>query len=393
MSGRAQCFLLVLALLCRGDDAAADSCADLTDLMTRLNPGFWAPAFVFRSLQVRPGSIHPPNMTHLTQKVQLTGMCSANQLRADLFTWQKPTSDGGDWIAATSPTGIVELLVEGYRCPLTGIAITTSGWPSLRLQFEECPRKTAVEVPLVKQRPPRQGVKLVHWMCKVSVGSRLCNEAALQVAQNGTSKTWGDQTYLDLSMMAGLMSLGLTRMQVYNECFENLDWYVASTPLGVDMDEFPMLEAITKILAPRSLPTQVQIPARIVVDTVCAEDCSGRTDPKCHTVPPPPPRLPHAKDFTNTLLAFDWSGGFETFIEGAGNRNVLPWLVYLFGACFVIGGGMSWCCVVSSWKPVEAEERKVKSVSIVYSEVPEEQQTFFSGMGGSLGRPLVQGRR
>merc|ERR1719188_603328 len=101
-------------------------------------------------------------------------------------------------------------------------------------------------------------------------------------------------------------------------------------PLGIDHSEYEMLNAISKILGgSRALPDKVEIPARIIVETVCAEDCAGRMPSKCAAAPPPPPRLPRAKDFLDSFSAVDWQGGLEVFMEGTGKRNVMPWLVYL----------------------------------------------------------------
>merc|ERR1712190_589110 len=108
----------------------------------------------------------------------------------------------------------------------------TLGWPSLRLQFEECPRKTAVELPLVNAST--NGLKLVHWMCKVAYDSQLCTRAASKLTSAGSTTAWGSQELLDLSQLVEAASQGATRMQIYNSCFENLDWFVVSTPLGIE---------------------------------------------------------------------------------------------------------------------------------------------------------------
>lgn len=351
--------------------AADGSCSALDDMMARLNPGFWAPSFVFRSLKVRPGAIHPPNITRHTRDVELTGACDPSLFRADSFEWRRPTSDGGDWIASTSAKPM-QINVDGIPCPLTGIAVTTLGWPSLRLQFEECPRKTAVEVAL--KNGTEDGVKIVHWMCKVAVDSRLCEEATQKLTITDPSTEWPTQLFLDLGQLAVAASQGATRMQVYENCFENLDWFVINTPLGVDPAEWEMLLALRSVLAP-SLQSTVRLNANVVVETVCMPDCLGRMAEKCLakpvTVLDEVQVLPVAKEEED-------DGSFEFFVERSSNAEVAPWLAGVL-ACFFLVGSVVACCAMScAPAPPKVPERRIKKVAVVYHDIPEVAQTFFS---------------
>lgn len=362
----------------------AGECDALTDLMARLNPGFWAPAFVFRSLYVKPTQMHPPKQNRHSSKVRIPGLCTQSNLRADLFSWQKPTSDGGDWISTTSGTNLMEVVTDNYRCPLTGIAVTTTGWPSLRLQFEECPRKTAVEVPLINSTTAEGGTKLVDWMCEVTAESRLCREAREHLPGEGESKVWGSELYLDLQKMAAALSQGLTRMEVYNECFENLDWLIASSPLAVDPAELRMLASIAKLLAPSSWPSGSRIPADIIVETACVEDCDGNMPEKCKLAPPAPDpvvmpavqeeRMAQAPARSSRSI----SESFHVFTTRFEDPVVLPWLVYFCVGLFLLGSALA-CCCPTCFPPLgeQKQERRIKKVSVVYHEVPEES-AFFS---------------
>jgi len=350
------------------------TCKALTDIMARLNPGFWAPAFVFRSLYVKPVQLQSPNQTKNTGVVRLPGICTASNFQADLFTWEKPTSDGGDWISTTtSGTATMEVITNAYRCPLTGIAVTTTGWPTLRLQFEECPRKTAVEVPLVNATEPAGGMKLVNWMCKVTSGSRLCQEAAAQVS--GTAAVSGDQMYLDLGSMAGALSEGLTRMQVFNDCFENLDWFIAHASLPVDAGEFEMLAAMAKLLAPSRWPSighsLTQIPAGIEVEAVCMQDCNGSMPAKCHPAPPPGEESSKSRKESRGVVQ-----SFNVFLARLDEPGVLLWLVYFCAALLFLGSALACCCPHCCVPPQAKHERRIKKVSVVYREVPEETAFF-----------------
>jgi len=367
-------------LLLRGHGAgasAAGQCDALTGLMARLNPGFWAPAFVFRSLDVKPAQMHPPKRKKQGGTLRLPGICTHSNFRADLFTWQKPTSDGGDWISTTSGTNMMQVVTDSYSCPLTGIAVTTTGWPSLRLQFEECPRKTAVEVPLVNSTAAEGSTKLVSWMCQVASGSRLCREARERLPDaSSRSHVWGNQLYLDLQLMAKTLSGGLTRMEVSNECFESLDWLIADSPLAVDPAELQMLAAMASLLAPSSWPRDTRIPADIIVESTCMEDCNGDMPAKCKPAPPPPVHL-DTKELVQRSPDRSMAGSFRAFTERYDDPVILPWLAYFCAGLFLLGSALA-CCCPSCWPPLEQkQERRIKKVSVVYHEVPEES-AFFS---------------
>mmetsp|Transcript_42232 Transcript_42232/g.111662 ORF Transcript_42232/g.111662 Transcript_42232/m.111662 type:complete len:384 (+) Transcript_42232:69-1220(+) len=352
-------------------EADPKECEALESQMAHLNPGLWAPSFVFRSQEVRPGAIHPPNKTRQTGDVKLPGICESDLFRADVFEWQKPTSDGGDWIANTA-SAPMHINIDGVACPLTGIALTTAGWPSLRLQFEQCPRKTAVEVPLVNASG--SGMRLVRWMCKVSGPSKLCSQANLLLPVDQRQESWSDQKLLDLTSFAAVASKGVSRMQVYSNCYENLDWFVVNTPLGLDTGEWAMIHAIMKVLAPSSHST-VRIPSNIVVETTCIPDCSGHVSPEC---------LAPAAATPAPLAAAKANGpekSFENFAEDFQDKAVAPWLAYFFGGIFVLFSLLFYCCASCFCRPDrKSAERKIKKVSVVYHEVPEESQTFFTGM-------------
>jgi len=364
---------------------ASGDCDALADLEARLNPGFWAAAFVFRSLRVRPDQLLPPNKTRQAgaSTVSFEGWCEASNFPASLFTWQKPTSDGGDWIAMTSKPKLLDMMANGYLCPLTGIAVTTASdsAPSFRLQFEECPRKTAVEVPLKKELGPN-GTRLVNWMCQVASGSKLC-ERANSMLPSSSQTTRGPQPFLDLRPLATALSHGITRMQVHNKCFEELDWYISDTALGIDANEFGMLEAIRKLLAPSSCNDgrsclTAKIPADIMLETVCVADCNGAMNPKCTAHAPrpplntvPPPQQTHWHKTHAKAVA-----SFGEFMEIADRPKVLPWLAYAYISLFLLGSALACCCPLACHSGEVSPERKIKKVSVVYHEVPEE--SFFS---------------
>jgi len=350
--------------------AVDESCAAVSDLVGRLNPGFWAPAYVFRSLSVRPGAIHPPNLTRAANDVQLLGACDAPGLRADSFKWNRPTSDGGDWIASTTARP-VQISIDGVVCPLTGLALTTSSWPSLRLQFEECPRKTAVEVPLVNTTQDRR-FKIIHWMCKVAQDSELCAKIAeklpVNVAAEASGTDWASQEYLDLTQLLAVASKGATRMQIYNSCFENLDWFVINTPLAVDLQEFEMLLALKGTLTP-TLQSPVQIEANIVVETVCIPDCQGHMPSRCM------PRLQQASDAEVAPGSeFDW----EDFMDTVQEKDVKPWMTFFFACFFLAGSAASCACMSCLADSAKKPERKIKQVSVVYHDVQEPSHSFFT---------------
>jgi len=347
--------------------------------MARLNPGFWPPAFVFRSLYVKPTQMHPPKRKKHSGELRIPGLCTQSNFRADLFKWQKPTSDGGDWISTTSGTNMLEVITDGYRCPLTGIAVTTTGWPSLRLQFEECPRKTAVEVPLINSTTAEGGTKLVDWMCQVTAESRLCKEASARLPDAAASRAWGNQLYLNLQKMAEALSKGLTRMEVYNECFENLDWLIANTPLAVEPEELRMLASMAGLLMPGGWPAGKRIPADIVVETICVEDCGGTVPARCR--PAPPPLRARARvarrPGSSGLSMRNVTDSFRVFRSRYDDPVILPWLAYFCVGLFLLGSSLA-CCCPSCCPPLDQkQERRIKKVSVVYREVPEES-SFFS---------------
>lgn len=364
--------LLLTALALRLIRCAAQgaTCDELNNQISRLNPAFWPPSFVFRSLMVRAGDVHPPNLTRTANSsFKLLGACQPAGFRADNFAWRKPTSDGGDWIATTA-TKPLSLNIDGISCVLTGVAVVTTSWPSLRLQFDEgCPRKTAVEVPLVNATG---GIKLVHWMCKVVVESNLCKQAAAKLSSEADrSRVWGDQLSLDLTPLAQAASRGATRMSVYVQCYENLDWFIINSPLAVDPAEYEMLLSIRSLLEP-TLPIIPKLNASIVVETVCMPDCMDRVGELClpkssqivvHTSPPP------------TVTVGD---AWDVFVADSRDSGVAPWLFGFLAAFFLLGMALACCCLVSGDPPAKPE-RKIKSVSVVYHDVPEgPERQFFS---------------
>lgn len=283
----------------------------------------------------------------------------------------------------TSKPKLLDMVAHGYHCPLTGIAVTTSSdsAPSLRLQFEECPRKTAVEVPLTKELGPN-GTRLVKWMCQVASGSKLC-ERANSMLPSSSQNTWGPQPFLDLRPLATALSHGITRMQVHNKCFQELDWYISDTALGVDANEFGMLEAIRRLLAPSSCEDggnclTAKIPADIMLETVCVADCAGNMNPKCVAQAPQPPlntALPPKQTHWHKASA-KAVASFGEFMKTADRPKVLPWLAYAYTSLFLLGSALACCCPMACTGPEAKPERKIKKVSVVYHEVPEE--TFFS---------------
>lgn len=381
--------LLLHALL--GRCVAGDDCSALNERMAHMNgdPGFWAPSVVFRAQQVRPGAIHPPNKTHQTRDVKLVGACEAALLRADAFEWQKPTSDGGDWIATTRAAPM-QINIDSTACPLTGIALTTLGWPSLRLQFEQCTRKTAVEVPLTNSSS--NGMKLVHWLCKVAIDSQLCAEAAELLPAGQGTRSWSDQVFLDLSPLTAAASHGLSRMQIYSECYENLDWFIVNAPISVDESEWQMVQAIMKVLAPPE-PNPVHIKSNVVVETLCMPDCNGNMDDKCHATATVPAAGPAAgpvaaaapvviADSDNSSASEEsLAESFEAFTDSFTDKEVQPWLLAFCGVFLLIGSLFAWCCVsycnAAPAAPLKTD-RKIKKVAVVYHEVPEESQSFFT---------------
>jgi len=365
--GRWPVFTTLLVVAVRiGHVDAEQSCVALSETLGRLNPGFWAPAFVFRSLQVRPGAIHPPNLTRSAQRVQLTGVCQSALLRADSFVWQRPTSDGGDWIASTASRS-VSIDVDGVACPLTGIAVTMTGWPLLRLQFEECRRKTALEIPLINVTSG--GLGLVSWMCKVTADSELCKRAAAQPLQE-PAQAWNTQNYLDLSKVAEAASRGATRMQVYNDCYA-LDWYVVETPIGINREDFLMLLSIKSMIAP-SFKSDVQIESSIVVETVCVPDCHGNMAPACYK-----------RDYTVQASEEKGSDGsepvtFDEFLAAIQEPEVKPVALALFGGLFLIGSLLTCCLLMACVPPPKKPERRIKSVAVAYRDTPNVSHAIFN---------------
>lgn len=364
--------LILLGLLApQHVSAAEESCVALSDMIGRLNPGFWAPSFVFTSLQVRPGAVHPPNLTRAANSVEMVGACDPSRFRADSFVWQKPTSDGGDWIATTAARPM-QITVDGVPCALTGLAVTTFGWPSLRLQFEECPRKTALQVSLVNASA--NGFKLVHWMCKVAVDSELCTRAAEKLPpKDSSTAAWPNQLLLDLGQLAAVASQGATRFQIYNNCYENLDWYVVNTPLGIESSEFEMLLSMRPLLAP-TFHSDVRIEANVVVETVCMPDCSGKMAERCYK-----------RDFAaekvqkeqQTSSDADESVSFAEFVEILQDEDLKPWGMIFFGSFFGIGSLLALCGLKALTAPPKKPERRIKQVAVSYHDVPETSTAFF----------------
>lgn len=355
-SGR--CIALGLWLLLQhahcNDDSEA--CAAVGDMIGRLNPGFWVPAYVFRSLSVRPGAIHPPNLTRSVGQVEFVGACDASHFRADSFVWQKPTSDGGDWVATTKAKPM-QLNIDGVICPLTGLAVTTQEWPSLRLQFEECPRKTAVEVALVNGTG--SSMRLARWMCKVAFDSQLCVQAALQLPADSNKGDWSSQEFLDLNLdmsdLAHATAQGTTRMQVYNGCYENLDWFVVNTPLVIDPKEYEMVLALKAVLAPK-MEKHVKIPANIVVESVCIPDCMGQMPTHCHE---------RAKIESKGKI--NERADFQRFLEVVNQEDVRPWAIFIFILCFLLGAFSSCLCAPSGSHP-QKRARRIKQVALLYKD-------------------------
>jgi len=369
--GRSLARAAAVGLLLGATVADGDStCEQVNAMVGRLNPGFWAPSYVFRSLDVRPGAIHPPNLTRATRGAELVGACDASRFRADSFAWQKPTSDGGDWIATTTEKPM-QISINGVPCPLTGIAVTTLGWPSLRLQFSDCPRKTAVEVPLVNVTTG--GLKLVHWMCKVAYDSQLCQEAANKLPKSQASTVWPTQEFLDLSPLIEAASKGAARMQVYDNCYESLDWFVINTPVGIPFEEFQMLLALNTVLAP-TVFSQVQLQASLVVETVCFPDCVGRLPDECT-------KKVSAAAAQSAGASAHEDETWEDFVEKLQDPSVQPWSLAIFGLCF-LAGSVGACRVMNCFTdPPKKPERRIKQVAVVYHDVPEVSQSFFSSMG------------
>jgi len=264
-------------------------------------------------------------------------------------------------VASTQARGLF-LTVDEVPCPMTGIAFTTGGWPSMRLQFEECPRKTAVEVPLVQA--DGKGVKLVHWMCKVSnqVDPLLCAQAAANLVPQDPTKASPSQELLDLSMLAEAGSRGATRMQVYNDCYENLDWFIVNTPIGVEHGEFDMLLSLQKALAP-SFRSNVHVQASVVVETVCTPNCEGKMLPECYR-----------RDYSATPTG---QVGVQEFMDTMGRPEVKPWAQGLVAVFFVIGALMAVGILRLLVAPAKLPERKIKSVAVSYHDVPNASHTFF----------------
>jgi len=333
---------------------AEDKCAVFSDDMANANnPGRWAPAVAFGSQQVRPGAIHPPNKTDQTGTILLPGICDSALFSAESFAWWRPTSDGGDWIAnVTAKTAPMQINVDGELCPLTHIALTTTGWPNLRLQFETCPTPTAVQVPLANSSS--NGFKLVHWMCQVlPTDSKLCADANADLPADQQQARWASQKSLDLTLLAQVAAKGVNRMRVYSECFrsnpqtigqnwQSINWIAVSSMtsagLGVDFKEWEMMMAIRKRLAPASHPTS-KVPSYVLIETLCIPDCAGNVDPEC--LPPVEPTLgpPLKATWPNNLA--DFAGDFSA-------TAVLPWFVFFFGITFVFFtlcfSGIAMCC-------------------------------------------------
>lgn len=339
--------------------------------LAELDAGFWKPAVAFGSLLVLPDGVQPPAKHGQSGQLRQEGLCSPSAWRASYFSWQKPTSSGGDWIATTNASGVMQITVGGHECPLSAVALAApDGVPRLRLQFDDCPRKAAVEVALSRANSSEGGVGVVGWMCTVAAGTTLCEDALKALPSTELANAAGEQEVLDLRMLARAASRGMRRMRARSECFgsdsiEGLEWFVVSEYLGVAPEEWELLMALLSLplLAPKA-PPHFHVPSELEVEVVCMQDCDGNMADGCSP-----------RDYTTVRwlpgsLAVPL--GVHSGFSALADERTRPWLLFLFVGCFLLGALAGLCCFLCCRRKPEKRERRIKSVSVMYHEVPGE---------------------
>jgi hypothetical protein len=324
---------------------------------------------------VLPDGVRPPAKRDQSGRLHQEGLCSPSAWRASYFAWQKPTSSGGDWIATTNASGVMQIAVGGRECPLSAVALSAAdGLPRLRLQFDDCPRKAAVEVPLSQANSSESGVRVVGWMCTVAAGTTLCEDALRALRSTEFADMPGEQEVLDLGMLVKAASKGMRRMRARSECFgsasiEGLEWFVVDEYLGVAPEEWKLLTALLSLplLAPKA-PPQMHVPSELEVEVVCMQDCDGSMADGCSP-----------RDYTTvkwlpggSAVSLRVHSGLSALAGGLADEITRPWLLFLFAGCFLLGALAGLCSLACGRRPPEKRERRIKKVSVMYHEVPGE---------------------
>ncbi|CAE7801200.1 unnamed protein product [Symbiodinium sp. CCMP2456] len=353
--------------------ANVENCAKLAD--TPLNAGFWRPAVIMDSLDVHLGTLRA---APLNQPVHLTGLCGVGSgLQSSQFQWDHESHFGGDWIANTDRSEIAVYIGQAEPCTLTGVAIVTENTdPALRLQFEKCAGRAAIEVPLFSQKSG--GMKLMPWICGVSAATKLCSQAE-QMASNGTMPAPREEETLDLAPLAEAASKGVLHTNAKSTCFDALHWFVVHGGVGVDEKEWPFLEAMYKMLKLEERPT-LQSDVDIEVQEVCFPSCTGTWDeakcgpkpvsattappiaaaPELVTPHPDLPEVPYTPILSKTRLG--------KFRQELSNPETGPWLwISLAGAC-LLGIFFALLCfpLFRSREPAMKPAPRVKQVEVLY---------------------------
>jgi len=314
-------------------------------------------------------------------EVQAEGLCKQGYgLKAADFSWQSPTSLGGDFIASsTSQVSPVTLAFGDEICTLSAIALTTSGWPALRLQFEECAGKAAIEVSLMSQA--QGGMKIINWLCAVTAGSDLCSKAKQKLHRNGTSAVSVEpvfgQEVLDISSVANAASKGVTHLVAKSKCFENLHWLTLPSGLGIDADEWELLKTMLGLLEPPSYPA-VPVAVTAQVESLCFLSCDGTWDeekcgPLSYTTTTTTKYVaPVAEEVATGELSVE---RLNRFGDAFSDPDTAPWIWLCLLVAFFIGAALAFvfvrCCMPEP--AVRSVPRRVKQVEVQYPDAARTQ--------------------
>jgi len=250
------------------------------------NPGVWPPAVVAQAAEVTVENMAIPEMGEGIRRMIFNYFCRSGGILAADFTYRVPTAEGGDWIASfdgkSSGEGI-SFEVNGKRCPLTSIAVQSSGAPYLRLHFDNtavCKPVAGVSVALTRSRT---GMNLVPWMCSVAGSQKLCADAISSLTNLGVQYNPGVAQTLDTTMVVKAMAT-MTREQLLPKeegCFEPVDWYQANFKLPVNADEWDMLMEIRAILESAEMFGLKAPATAILQQDICVPDCMGEVREGC----------------------------------------------------------------------------------------------------------------
>jgi len=209
-------------------------------------------------------------------------------------------------------------------------------------------------------------------MCTVAAGTTLCQDALRALRSTEFVVTeFDEQEVLDLGMLAKAASRGMRRMRARSECFgsasiEGLEWFVVDEYLGVAPEEWKLLTALLSLplLAPKA-PPQMHVPSELEVEVVCMQDCDGSMADGCSP-----------RDYTTVR----WlpGGSAAPLVVHSGLSGLVAdevtrlWLLLLFAGCFLLGALAGLCSLACGRRPPEKRERRIKSVSVMYNDVPGE---------------------